>query len=382
MPVRNTELLLLKARIQRAIASGNLRALKPDEVRSDTEDMEAEIPTQAYQPYPSRNDANSSATASSTLAPVPAPMAKTSPSGTTNQESTKMQIITAAGKLCQNEMVIRQWPLACISKHHGPEETETYYFKELLKLELHVNPATCIEEAVETWRQRKLDLNMVDGAPAISGIIPQTAMYSQRKWPTTYNGMALVDLDILETSISPIALNEKLRIAVECMKEAQTDFGDLIRCCGGIPVPIVRAVWSEQVIHARQDKTPIVSRAQYCFPYVQTGARTPIYTPIYKYNGPNREQALKEPPHPEALDSRGVFLPQMDRWFYWNGPLEIFEEVRPSPWTATSPFVANPYTNEEAPGGTVRKLALDRHLSDTSPANSTKRRRTESCFND
>ena len=70
-----------------------------------------------------------------------------------------MQIIAAAGKLCENEMIVKQWPMNMISKQHGPNETEIYFFKEMIKLELHVNPATNTEEAIETWRQRQLAMS-------------------------------------------------------------------------------------------------------------------------------------------------------------------------------------------------------------------------------
>ena len=311
--------------------------------------------------------------------------AKISPSGTTSAESTRMQIITAAGKLLENELIIKQWPIQMITKQHGPEESEVYYFKELLKLQLHVNPATWTEEAIETWRQRKLKMCFADNQMVVEGIIPDTAQYSQKKWPTTHGEMALVDLDVVQTSISTGCLNRNLRSSAEAMKTANTDFGVLMKYNGGeIPVFMLRSAWSEQRVHHRGPEDPVISRAQVCFPFVQTGARAPIYNPVYVYEASTpayKPPFFELPPH-HVLHSNGIILPQTGKQYKWRADSTTFEEVMPSPRTVTSPFQPileqTPAQSSRASGSiaaggtntTVRKLSLD----DTSPANASLKR--------
>ena len=293
-----------------------------------------------------------------------------------------MQIIAAAGKLCENEMIVKQWPMNMISKQHGPNETEIYFFKEMIKLELHVNPATNTEEAIETWRQRQLAMSFTPPKMILEGIVSGSEMYSQKKWPTTFNEMALVDIDILETSVPVQALQETLKTTAKSMMEANTDFGIQLKLHGGeVPLSILRAIWSEQRLHSRGDATPIVTRAQYCFPYIQVGARTPIYTPIYRYDGQAgaRSHPFQSPPVADILNSQGIIVPETSTWYAWNDISKSFTGVEPSPRTVTSPIsikaghapdlTPNPYS------GTVRKLY--RKLSDTSPARTNMRRRTD-----
>ena len=409
MPVRNTEILLLKERIGRALAEGRIRPISKEEAetrkRRHSREMDSSassfgfegpsLPSVLDRPW-SESSAPPTVMDIHTCTPPPAssittgivPPRVVTSSGAASPEAAVLQIMTFASQLTTAEMITRQWPILKVTNQHADGVTK-FYLKELIKAELCVHPATIQEEVIETWRQREILVGHYNGQQTLEGIIPNTEMYMQHTWPSTHAGSALVSLQVVEAILHPNCIPSKLRTILEVMIE-HTEFGELTKVCNGIPVPVMRATWSEQtVVHRGQTRDEamdtLVSRGMVGPPYIEIGARTPIYSPIYMYESNNmRASVFKDPVDEKFRGQSGVVLPSKDKW-YRIEENNVVKEMIPTPMTVTSPFyptpsmarTPNPYaeTQHYSP---PPKFDLQRHISDTSPAHdSLKRHRRE-----